>query len=117
MTSNTFYDAFKAHSYLLFSYPIRVALFERKTSVKELIKMLAKKGYIYDFNLLQITLQGKANNHFTLHYFTHLYKILSLPYPSPEYLYKSFVRWEEIKEFKKERRNTNRIKRGLEPIP
>lgn len=116
MTRNAFFDSFKAQSYLIFSYPIRVALYERKMSVKELIKLLKSKGFIYDFNLLQITLQGKATNHFTLHYFTHIYRVLNLPLPDAEYLLNSYQRWNEIKAFKLERRNANRIKKGLEPV-
>lgn len=100
----------------MFSYPIRVALYERKMSVKELIKLLKSKGFIYDFNLLQITLQGKATNHFTLHYFTHIYRVLNLPLPDAEYLLTSYQRWEQIKAFKLDRRNANRIKKGLQPV-
>lgn len=85
-------------------------------SVNKLTKLLRSKGFIYDFHLLSIVLRGKANNHFTLHYFTHIYNVLSLPMPTPEYLYKSYLRWEEIKQFKLERRNANRIKKGLQPV-
>lgn len=116
MTSNAFFNSFKSTSYLLYSYPIKVSLFERKMSVNKLTKLLKSKGFIYDFHLLCIVLRGKANNHFTLHYFTHIYNVLGLPLPTPEYLHTCYVKHKDIENFKKERRNTNRIKRGLEPI-
>lgn len=117
MANNTFYHSFKARSYVIFSTPILVALFERKMTLKQLINLLAKHGFIYKYDLLKIVLRGKATNNFTLHYFTHIYRVLHLPPPTPEYLYTCHQRLIEIKQFKKQRRNTNRIKKGLEPIP
>jgi hypothetical protein len=32
-------------------------------------------------------------------------------------LFESFLRWEEIKSFKKEQLNISKIRRGLPPIP
>jgi hypothetical protein len=116
LTSDAFFNRFKASSLLLLSCPIKVALFDRKLSLNKFVLIMKQKGFIYDYYLLKVVLNGKANNHFNLHYFTHLYNVLNLPMPTPDYLYKSALRWEEIKQFKKERRNTNRIKRGLEPI-
>tara|TARA_R110000868_G_scaffold50875_3_gene161976 strand:- start:1401 stop:1664 length:264 start_codon:yes stop_codon:yes gene_type:complete len=86
-------------------------------TLKGLVKLLAKDGLIYDYALLCVIVRGKANNHFNLHYFTHIYNILNLPFPSPEYLHNSFLKWQEIKQFKKEQLNISKIKRGLPPIP
>jgi len=116
MTNNAFFDSFKARSFIMYSNPIRVALYERKMTLKELVEILAKKGFIYDYHLLCVVVRGKAHNHFTLHYFTHIYRVLNLPMPTPEYLYQSYLRWEDIKSIKLEQRNANRIKRGLLPV-
>ncbi len=100
----------------LLSYPIKVALYERKLTKKDLIKLLAKHGFVYDYYLMVVSLDGKANN-FSLHYFTHIYNVLNLPQPTYNYINQSALRWNEIKQYKKDLRNTNRIKKGLEPIP
>lgn len=99
----------------LLSYPIKVTLYDRKLTKKDLIKILAKHGYTYDYYLMVVNLDGKANN-FSLHYFTHIYKVLNLPQPTYSYINQCALRWFEIKEYKKEQRNINRIKRGQEPI-
>jgi hypothetical protein len=117
ITSNAFFDAFKEHSLIMYSIPIRVALYERKMTLQGLVKLLAKNGLNYDYALLCVVVRGKANNHFNLHYFTHIYNILNLPFPSADYLFESFLRWEEIKQFKKEQLNISKIRRGLSPIP
>ena len=114
--NSAFFNQFKSSCMSLLSYPIKVALYERKLTKKDLIKLLAKHGFVYDYYLMVVSLDGKANN-FSLHYFTHIYNVLGLPMPTPDYLYESYQRWEEIKQFKKQRRNANRIKKGLEPIP
>jgi hypothetical protein len=110
ITSNAFFDAFKAHSLTMYSIPIRVELYERKITLKGFTKLLAKKGLIYDYSLLCVVVRGKANNQFNLHYFTHMYNVLNLPFPTPEYLHNSFIRWQEIKEFKKARLISNKKK-------
>lgn len=116
MANNTFYHSFKARSYTIFSTPILVELFDRKMTLKQLIDLLAKNGFIYKYDLLKIVLRGKATNNFTLHYFTHIYRVLNLPLPDAEYLLNSYQRWEQIKQFKLDRRNANRIKKGLQPV-
>ena len=116
MANNTFYHSFKARSYTIFSTPILVELFERKMTLKQLINLLAKNGFIYKYDLLKIVLRGKATNNFTLHYFTHIYRVLNLPMPTPEYLFNCHQRLIEIKAFKLDRRNANRIKKGLLPV-
>jgi len=113
---NTFFNSFKHTSMKIYSYPIRVALFERNLTRNQFIKILAKHGLIYEYYLLSAVLEGKASSNFNLHYFSHLYRVLNIPLTG-EVLYTSIQRWEEIKQFKKQRRNTNRIKKGLEPIP
>lgn len=115
MTNNAFFNSFKARSFIMYSNPIRVNLYDRKMTLKELVKLMAKKGYVYDYDLLCIIVRGKAHNHFTLHYFTHIYNVLGIEL-SIDTLFTSYQRWEQIKQFKKDRRNTNRIKKGLEPI-
>lgn len=114
--NSAFFNQFKSSCLSLLSYPIKVTLYERKLTKKNLIKLLAKDGYNYNYYLMVVTLDGKANNQFNLHYFTNIYNILSLPLPTPQYLFDSFKRWEEIKQFKLDRRNTNRIKKGLLPV-
>lgn len=116
MTNNAFYVQFKSTSLSLFGIPIRVELYERKMSLRAFILLLKSKGFVYDYYLLKVVLDGKANNHFNLHYFTHLYDVLSLPFPSADYLHKSHLKWQEIKQFKKEQLNISKIRRGLSPI-
>lgn len=113
--NSAYFNQFKSSCLSLLSYPIKVALYERKLTKKALIKLLAKHGYIYDYYLMVVSLDGKANN-FSLHYFTHIYKVLNLPQPTYSYINESALRWFEIKQYKKEQTNLNRIKRGLEPI-
>ena len=113
--NSAFFNQFTSSCMSLLSYPIKVALYERKLTKKDLIKLLAKHGYIYDYYLMVVNLDGKANN-FSLHYFTHIYKVLNLPQPTYSYINGSALRWFEIKQYKKEQRNINRIKRGQEPI-
>ena len=115
--NSAYFNRFKSTSFSLYSYPIHVALYEQKMSKKQLIKLLAKDGLIYDYYLLVVVLDGKASNNFNLHYFSHIYNILNLPFPSPEYLHNSFLKWQEIKQFKKEQLNISKIRRGLPPIP
>lgn len=112
---SAYFNQFKGSCMNLLSYPIKVALYERKLTKKDLINLLAKHGYVYDYYLLVVNLDGKANN-FSLHYFTHIYKVLNLPQPSYSYINESALRWFEIKAFKLEQRNINRIKRGQLPI-
>jgi hypothetical protein len=116
MINKAYFNTFKQLSFSLYSYPINVRLFDLKMNLKEFIILMNKKGLKYDYELLKVVLRGKANNSFNIHYFTHIYEALNLPLPTPEYLYDSFTRWEEIKAFKLERRNTNRIKKGLLPV-
>jgi hypothetical protein len=115
--NSVYFNRFKHTSMLMYSYPIRVYLYERKMSKKQLIKILSKDGLIYDYYLLCAVLEGRASSNFSLHYFTHLYSSLSLPIPTLQYLFDSFLRWEEIKQFKKEQLNISKIRRGLSPIP
>ena len=115
MSNSTFLNRFKSLSYSLYGTPIRVELYERKMTLKELINLLKSKGFIYDYYLLKVSLDGKATNNFNLHYFSHIYKVLNITLDNDTF-YTYALRWEQIKQFKKERRNTNRIKKGLEPI-
>ena len=101
------------------SYPIRVALFERSLSLPMVVVELNKKGLKgkYTANgIRQIFIGNNISNIGTFH-LSNIYEHLNLPQPTPQYLYDSWLRWEEIKKFKKERRNANRVKRGQEPIP
>lgn len=116
LTSDAFFNRFKSTSLRLFGCPIRVELFDRKMSLNDLVILLKKNGFIYDYYLLKVVLDGKATNNFTLHYFTHIYRVLNLPMPTPEYLFNCHQRLIEIKAFKLERRNANRIKKGLQPV-
>jgi hypothetical protein len=115
LSNSTFLNRFKSLSYSLYGTPIRVELYERKMTLKELIELLAKYGFVYDYYLLKVSLDGKATNNFNLHYFSHIYRVLNIKLDSSTF-YSSALRWEEIKQFKKERRNINRIKRGLDPV-
>jgi hypothetical protein len=112
---------YRQHSFslqkLLF-YPIKVALFERSTSLPMLVKELNKRstGINYTIDSLHNCFYGKNTSSISLHYYSNIYSCLSLPIATPQYLYESFLRWEEIKQFKLDRRNANRIKKGLEPV-
>ena len=108
ITNKAFFIEFKHTSYSLYTYPIRVHQYERKLSVNGLVELLKKKGFIYEFFLLRTTLQGKSFANFNLQYFTHIYHVLGLPLPTPDYLYKSWLRWEEIKKEKKQRTIENK---------
>jgi hypothetical protein len=110
MINKAYFNTFKELSFSLYSYPIKVRLFELKMNLKEFIKLLSKDGLNYDYELLKIVLRGKANNQFNLHYFTHMYNVLNLPFPTPEYLHSSYIRWKEIKEFKNARLISNKKK-------
>jgi len=112
---SAYFNSFKNRSMALYGYPIRVKLFDLKLSKKAFIKILAKHGLNYDYFLMCAMLEGRASSGFNLHYYSHLYRFLNIPLTG-EVLYTSIQRWEEIKQFKKQRRNTNRIKKGLEPI-
>ena len=83
-----------------------------------LVKELNKKplGINYTLSSLDNCWKGQNNASISLHYYSNIYNILNLPFPSVDYLHKSYLKWEEIKQFKKERRNISRIKRGLPPI-
>ena len=96
--------------------PIRVALFERSISINTLVSLVNSKGIKYTYNGVTSFLFNKSTSNLSFTYVANMYEALSLPMPTPQYLYESYQRWEQIKQFKKERRNTNRIKRGLEPI-
>ncbi len=119
MASNTsnkaYFNSFKHRSMALYSYPIRVALYERKLTKNAFIKILAKHGLIYEYYLLCAVLEGKASINFNLHYFSHLYRVLNIPF-SFDTLATAVKRWEEIKAIKLEQRNAGRIKRGLPPV-
>ena len=82
--NSAYFNRFKHTSMLMYSYPIRVHLYERKMSKKQLIKLLSKDGLVYDYYLICAVLEGRASSNFSLHYFTHIYNILNLPFPSPE---------------------------------
>jgi hypothetical protein len=113
--NKAYFNHFKHTSMALYSYPIRVALFDLKLTRNQFIKILAKHGLIYEYYLLSAILEGKASSNFNLHYFSHLYRVLNIPF-SFDTLATSIQRWEEIKAFKLERRNANRIKKGLLPV-
>lgn len=113
MPFNAFFNSFKSSSYLLYSYPIKVALFERKISVKRLVKIMQLKGFVYNYDLLYVSLSGRAFNNFNLNYFVNIYNVLGLPLPTPDYLYKSWLRWEEIKEIKRQSAIANKALKAL----
>jgi hypothetical protein len=113
--NTAYFNSFKHRSMALYSYPIRVALFERKLTKNAFIKLLAKHGLIYEYYLLCSVLEGKASSNFNLHYFSHLYRVLNIPL-NIDTLCSSVIRWNEIKQFKLDRRNANRIKKGLQPV-
>ena len=115
MSNSTFLNRFKSLSYSLYGTPIRVELYERKMTLKELINLLKSKGFIYDYYLLKVSLDGKATNNFNLHYFSHIYKVLNITLDNDTF-YTYALRWEQIKQFKLDRRNANRIKKGLLPV-
>ena len=115
MSNSTFLNRFKSLSYSLYGTPIRVELYERKMTLKELINLLKSKGFIYDYYLLKVSLDGKATNNFNLHYFSHIYKVLNINLDNDTF-YTYALRWEQIKAFKLDRRNANRIKKGLLPV-
>jgi len=93
-------------------YPIKVALFERSMSMPMLVKELNKMplGINYTLSSLDNCWKGQNNASISLHYYSNIYNILNLPIPTCDYLYKSFLRWEEIKEFKKNRTINNKKK-------
>jgi len=99
-------------------YPIKVALFERSISVPTLVKELNAKplGIKYTLHGLENCFKGINTASISLHYYSNIYIHLGLPLPTIEYLCDSLKRWEEIKAFKLERRNANRIKKGLQPV-
>lgn len=96
--------------------PIRVALFEQNISVNTLLSMVQGKGIKYTYFGLSAFIDGKNISNLSLTYISNLYEVLNLPIATPEYLYKSYLRWEEIKQFKLDRRNANRLKKGLLPV-
>jgi hypothetical protein len=96
--------------------PIRVALFERSISVPYLCTLLELKGFKYNVYGVNSFLMNTNISNLNFNYVSNIYEALNLPLPTPQYLYDSFKRWEEIKAFKLERRNTNRIKKGLLPV-
>jgi len=112
---------YRKHSFslqkLLF-YPIKVALFERSISVPMLAHELNKRstGIKYTANGLHNCFYGKNTSSISLHYYSNIYNYLNIPCVSPQYLFESFQRWEQIKAFKFDRRNANRIKKGLQPV-
>lgn len=111
MQNNTFLNRFKSLSYSLYGTPIRVELYERKMTLKQLIKLMAKHGFVYNYYLLKVSLDGKATNNFNLHYFSHIYKVLNITLDNNTF-YKYAVRWEQIKEFKKNRAIENKLKKN-----
>jgi hypothetical protein len=113
--NKAFFNHFKHTSMKLYSYPIRVALYDLKLTRNQFIKILAKNGLIYEYYLLSAVLEGKASSNFNLHYFSHLYRVLNIPL-NIDTLCNSVIRWNEIKAYKLEQRNINRVKRGLLPV-
>ena len=99
-------------------YAIKVALFERSISVPILVNELNKKslGIKYTVDSLHNCSTGKNTSSISLHYYSNVYIHLGLPLPTTEYLHQCYLRWEEIKAFKLNRRNANRIKKGLAPV-
>lgn len=96
--------------------PIRVALFERSISVPSLCSLLELNGFKYTVYGVNSFLMNISTSYLNFTYVANIYEVLNLPIPTPEYLYQSYLRWEEIKQFKLERRNANRVKRGLLPV-
>jgi hypothetical protein len=99
-------------------YAIKVALFERSISVPILVKELNKKplGIKYTVDSLHNCSNGKNTTSISLHYYSNVYIHLGLPLPTTEYLHQCYLRWLSIQSFKLERRNANRIKKGLLPV-
>ena len=96
--------------------PIRIALFERSISVPSLCTLLELNGFKYTVSGINSFLLNSNTSYLNFTYVANIYEVLDLPIPTPEYLYRSYLRWEEIKQFKLERRNTNRVKKGLLPV-
>ena len=98
------------------NYPIRVALFEQNISVNTLLSMVQGKGIKYTYFGLAAFIDGKNISNLSLTYISNLYEALSLPCPDANYLLESYNKWLSIKAFKLDRRNANRIKKGLQPV-
>jgi len=96
--------------------PIRIALFERSISVPYLCTLLQSKGFKYTVSGLNSFLMNTNTSYLNFTYVANIYEVLNLPIATPQYLYESFLRWEQIKQFKLDRRNANRIKKGLQPV-
>ena len=96
--------------------PIKIALFERSISLRSLTHQLNETRFKYTYSSLNAFMYGMNSNNLSFNYVSNIYEALNLPLPTPQYLYDSFLRWEEIKAFKLDRRNANRIKKGLLPV-
>jgi len=96
--------------------PIRVALFERSISINTLVSMVNRGGIKYTYNGVASFLFNKSTSNLSFTYVSNIYEVLNLPIATPQYLFESFQRWEQIKAFKLDRRNANRIKKGLLPV-
>jgi hypothetical protein len=96
--------------------PIKIALFERCISLRSLTYQLNETRFKYTYASLNAFVYGMNSSSLNFNYVANIYEVLNLPLPTPQYLYESFLRWEEIKSFKLDRRNANRIKKGLLPV-
>lgn len=107
--NNIFFNSFKHTSMALYGYPIRVKLYDLKMSKKAFIKLLASNGLIYEYYLMCAVLEGRATSNFSINYFCHLYKALDIQL-NIDTLCSSVIRWNEIKEYKKNRAIENKLK-------
>ncbi len=78
--------------------------------------MVNRGGIKYTYNGVASFLFNKSTSNLSFTYVSNIYEVLNLPIATPQYLFESYQRWEQIKAFKLDRRNANRIKKGLDPV-
>ena len=88
--------------------PIKVALFEKKMTVKELLKLLKNNGVNLNYDGFKSAMKGTNPYIKYLVYYSKIYFYLGLPEPSAEYLLKCTLRLEEIKTIKSVRAQENK---------
>jgi len=102
--------------HLMLSYPIKVTLHERSINLPYVINLLEQKGFKYSYNGVKSSINGYNSSNINFNYFTNIYSVLGLPVMTIELLNEYYQRWLDIQSFKLERRNANRIKKGLQPV-
>lgn len=110
------YRSYNQSAQKAFGYAIKVALFERSISMPYLCTLLTSQGFKYNYKGLQAALDGKSTSNLNFNYYANIFNVLSLPLPTTEYLHNSYLKWLSIQAFKLNRRNENRIKKGLLPV-